>query len=591
MDGWWLVVDRIAAAGGYLATTEDGRIARPWVDRAAFDAADRGGVIEGKDISFRRVRSITVTVRDPNGQPVPGAMTVARSQGNNDLLQPVAADEDGVAVLDGLHGRLADVYVGPPKSPYPRTLVGSVDLDEGSATLDATLPRAMLARIAMTCDGEARLPPAFRVSLRGGCSVVSEDPGQGEVLVEIPNPTGATIKFTVASRDYLAGTGTLDIISATEARGAVALRTGGWFQAEVVRDPSARVEIVLEKQDPTTGAFGGARDRGAHGRLHRPNGPGDSFRFGPLSAGVYRAVDRRSGLVSDPVTVVPGNALSIVQLVIAEPQWVTGTVVIPEGMNYRDVRVVFEDPRSTLDVGSGTRDAGTSKKKSVPVHDDGAFRIQVPGDHPVVVKPWHAWMQPTPDGVVTTTLGLSEVVLRLAEGREVRIRTPDLVGKTLRDLRVGHWRGAIAGAPERWITARLDGDQIRFVPPAPGACALMIDPGGELAPVTLPGVVLKDGLTELGPISFGPGTTISARILTAPGADPPRIFLGAARSEEPTYTRWLNSNGERVVKLSGLAAGRFTVKLGVLSVDVSSVEDRAVEVDGVSDIEWVYDLR
>jgi hypothetical protein len=70
----------------------------------------------------------------------------------------------------------------------------------------------------------------------------------------------------------------------------------------------------------------------------------------------------------------------------------------------------------------------------------------------------------------------------------------------------------------------------------------------------------------------------------------PRIAVFASSLDEPEYGRGMNSDGEEVAVLSGLASGRFKLSFSSVMGREASVE-KDIELDGVHDLELEYDLR
>jgi hypothetical protein len=72
----------------------------------------------------------------------------------------------------------------------------------------------------------------------------------------------------------------------------------------------------------------------------------------------------------------------------------------------------------------------------------------------------------------------------------------------------------------------------------------------------------------------------------------PRIHVWANRVGEPRYYRGVNSNGEEVVLVPGLQAGRYRVTGGVtMAMGSGRMLNEEIEVDGVTDVERTFDLR
>ena len=129
----------------------------------------------GPATSFRRPRTIEVLVHEASGEAAVGAVAVARDQGNNELCPEVATDAEGRAVIAGLYGSLADVYVGA-RGESAQQMAGSVDLEQGDGRVEATLAATASVRLRLITDGRAGLPAKFRVF---GARILEEFPEKG----------------------------------------------------------------------------------------------------------------------------------------------------------------------------------------------------------------------------------------------------------------------------------------------------------------------------------------------------------------------------------------------------------------------------
>ena len=326
--------------------------------------------------------------------------------------------------------------------------------------------------------------------------------------------------------------------------------------------------------------------------LSVPNGPGGSFRFGRLESGVYRAFDERSKNTSASVQVVEGQPAAVVTLDISQAQWVSGRVITPPGVAAQAVRIAVEG-EGLVDKTS-TFYGGSSPPGEYVVQEDGSFRVRIPGDRPVTISPWHPRLQPASNGgMVETTLGREGVELLLVDDLGVVIPAPQLEGVVRQGVRVGV---AATGDPRvSWFHAGYGDGAIRFGTrppngPSPGRHTITLDPGSRFAPLMLPPVDIGAGLTELDPVTFEIGSTLRVQILTSAGSDPPRIYVSARRKDLPDYIRGINSNGERVVELTGLGPGRFQVYAAAIMTRERRLEQE-LSVDGKSVVTLVLDLR
>ena len=206
MQGSTLVVEAVAGNASFIAEAPDGALAKLWA---------KSDETLGMETSFRRPRTISVTVRDADGAPVEGARIGANNQGNNPLCEPVPTDAEGEAVLEGLYGGLAQVqYIRPGShSKYGRD-IGTIDLEAGDGKLEFTLeapPETGRARLLVTIDGSAKLPGRYRLSGPRGTEVVEEDPVHGELKIEFPRSDSETLPVRLQAPGFATATASLNL--------------------------------------------------------------------------------------------------------------------------------------------------------------------------------------------------------------------------------------------------------------------------------------------------------------------------------------------------------------------------------------------
>lgn len=113
----------------------------------------------------------------------------------------------------------------------------------------------------------------------------------------------------------------------------------------------------------------------------------------------------------------------------------------------------------------------------------------------------------------------------------------------------------------------------------------------ESVPVVRRGVKL-DGDADLGDLPMEPGSTLRIRVLVREPFAAPRIHVWAQRLDEPRYYRGVNSDGEEVVLVPGLLAGRYRVTGGAtMAFGSGRMLNEEIEVDGATDAERALDLR
>lgn len=580
VEGGEVVLPGVDGRANFLATAPDGAIARLHCE------AEES---EGDPVAFRRSRSIEVTVRDAARAAVEGASVVARNQGNNPLHPPVRTDSNGTCVIPGLYGGLADVMVTAKGHTGRGSFVGSVDLEQGDARIEATLPLLARVRLRFLLDGVRALPPRYRISCRAGCAVEDEDPERGEVVVSTPVEPGSTdpIEFWVRGEGYLSGSAEATLRPGEdEAIAEVELIRGGALVVQVLREPNERVRISLEREDPQTGEV-----RLMKQRQQIPNGPNGTFLFDRLASGTYRAIDERSKQASAAVQIIEGQPAARVMLDISEAQWVTGTVIAPPDTVLQQVRIVVEG--EGIGAKRQTHRFGLNRPGESVVRGDGSFWVRIPGDRPVLIWPWHPRLQPAVEGGdVATTTGLENVELKLDDAAGVVIPAPQLE-RNVRGVRIGV--NDPGSRSMRWFFAAYIDGAIRFGNRPPhglpaGRHTITIDPGARLAPLVLPDLEVGEGRSEFDPVTFERGSTIRVRILSRADVAPPRISVTAKRLEEPHYMRLITSRGERVVELEGIAAGRHEVVARGTENRGRRLE-QVVAADGRTDVELTLDLR
>ena len=228
-----IVLPGVEGVAHFLATAPDGAIAKLYCAEPES---------EGDPVTFRRPRSIEVTVRDAAGALVKGARVTARNQGNNELQAPVATNGNGVGVISGLYGGLASVSVAAPGDPGRGPVCGTIDLEQGDGRLEARLRSTARVRLRFQLDGVPGLPSSYRVSARGGCTVEAEDPVRAEVRVSAPVEDGfsGSITFGVRAEGFLDGRAEAFLSpGGGEAVADILLRRFGSLLVHVLRDPQA----------------------------------------------------------------------------------------------------------------------------------------------------------------------------------------------------------------------------------------------------------------------------------------------------------------------------------------------------------------
>ena len=496
---------------------------------------------QGRSIKFTSFRTVTVTVRDRNGQPQGGLGVELRNQGNNAYAEPVCTDEQGVARITGLTRGLADVYIGPKASlAYGGRNVGTVDLARGDGELAVEVESTFDVELSITMDGERRLPGVFAVRLNGAQrGSIIEDPEAATLRFSVrPIASDKSIALTLDAAGYPdVKTPLLPPEGQDTLRLELALESSAALVVKVVPPVDGRWRIALERRDAESGAWKVRRrsilDRDATEAL-----------AGALEPGRYRVRDVLTGLVSIAREIETGSGAVEVLLDLSRAGDVHGRVTAPEGTDLG---------RSRIDVTG----AGIGEREESRVNADGTFILRVPGDRPLTLGPRHPLLVPAENGTATISAPVSDVALSLVAGPTLVFQLSP--GVEARFSRVLLFDGAPEGTPIYSESLNPDGDGFRLGGYQPGRYTLFVDPW-PFAPVILADVELRDGETDLGILKLTEGASIRVRVESVQ-ATAPRLFIRAIRLDDPAYVRSINTRGEKSATLSGLLPGRYRVRI------------------------------
>src|SRR5262249_3266724 len=134
---------------------------------------------------------------------------------------------------------------------------------------------------------------------------------------------------------------------------------------------------------------------GMPGWIGAPNSPDGSYVFTSLAPGLYRAVDRRSGVASEAAEVFGGGRRSEVELDVKHVVVATGKVVAPAGTPGGMARAVVDgggQPIEPFLKGGGVNTPGFG------VQRDGSFRVVLPLKRAARLHAWHPFLRPAQDG-------------------------------------------------------------------------------------------------------------------------------------------------------------------------------------------------
>ncbi len=546
---------------------------------------------EGTPTRFMRACSITVVVRRADGTPAPGIAVGIFNQGNN-LMAQAATDGDGVAKLDMLDGQLAELYVIGQSAYERREEIGTVDLRKGDLRIEHTLMGRRRFEISVLADGKPSLPEGRQVGIGSSMEEVAYDEEQGLVtgLVAVRDGT-PKVPAWCGAPGYLRETASIDVPGGDEPiRHTFQLRRGGELRVREIGKPPDRFDLILERQEAEGWQTRDARNM--FPRIARKPAD-DGWTFTGLEPGTYRM--RGDCVVFGPVTLAADGGPELV-LDYTRIAAIAGRVEVPEGVPPFEATLLLEvdgiDPDTLNPTWGQPRRAGK----------DGTFRILVPGDRKARLTVRHSRLAPDPKrGSIETVTGAEGVVLALVPGPSLRFRIPQFFEKYReRFEKYPRWqrphaavrlfRGEPLGRPEFTVTAQAEDREWKGGGFAPGTYTLWIDVP-ESVPVVRRGVKL-DGDADLGDLPMEPGSTLRIRVLVREPFAAPRVHVWANRLGEPRYYRGVNSNGEDVVLVPGLAAGRYRVTGGVtMASSPGRMLNEEIEVDGTTDVERTLDLR
>ena len=576
-DGHVIVADLTVGEDTLLAETPSGALAILAVPMA-------GSV--GEEVSFRRPRQAEIVVRDSRGAAVPDV--VVRAFSNGLVAGPASTDAAGRVVFAGLPGGELEVQIERPGTYQGSENVGRVDLEEGDARLDVVLSELIPAIVRVTSNGIPCLPSEYAIkSPLCAIAIQDEDPDRAEIKIGIAtaNPEKpVSIKFTGRDYDY----------AYIEAR-----------PADLAEDPVLAFDlkpsysVLITVDPPGDGRFRVERqawdeenerwdDTWFTGGLSIPNAPDGKFRFAFQEPGLHRVLDLLSGMFEE-AEVGPGVREARLHLDLSSIECVGGRVDVPPGTDFDRVRVLVEgggmETTKTLWMQGGEPPPG------IEVGSDGRFESRLPNDRPITLRAWHPFLVPARDpGEVRIQGGQKGIVLRLVAGDEVRIPLTSLEDHGMPEsVRVYRFSDEPEGDPiDAWFAPIIDGEaRVGGIPR--GRCTLWIDAGNGYAPVALREVEIRAGLNALEKPHLALGSTLRIQVLAPSGRKAPALFVSAERLEEPTYLRSVQSRqGSTEIALPGLGPGRFHVSILEWP---GNRHEQVVEVDGVTDLDVVLDLR
>jgi hypothetical protein len=545
---------------------------------------------EGTPTKFLRVCNITVVLHEPDGAPAPGLTVGIYNQGNN-VMANATTDEDGLAKLGMLQGELAEIYVLGASEYERREQIGTVDLRKGDLRIEHTLVGRRRFEIRVLVDGKPILPEGQQVGIGSAMEEVAFDEEQGLVTGLVPVRADAPkVHAWCSAPGYLRETASIDVREGDEPiRHTFTLRPGADLRVREIGKPPDRFDVVLEKQESE-----GWQARDARTMFPRAaRKPADGgWTYTGLEPGTYRM--RGDSVVFGPATVTEGGGEIVLDY--SRIAAIAGRVEVPEGVPPHEASLLLEvdgiEPETLNPTWGQPRRPGK----------DGTFRVVIPGDRKARLSVRHGRLAPDPKrGSIETVGGMEGVVLALVPGPSVRFRIPQYFAKYAGlfekypewqrpHVEVRLYRDEPVGRPEFTVTALAEDREWKGGGFAPGTYTLWLDVP-ESVPVVRRGVKLEED-RDLGDIPMDPGSTVRIRVLVKEPLAVPRIHVWANRVGEPRYYRGVNSNGEEVVLVPGLQAGRYRVTGGVtMAMGSTRMLNEEIEVDGVTDVERTFDLR
>jgi hypothetical protein len=246
-----------------------------------------------------------------------------------------------------------------------------------------------------------------------------------------------------------------------------------------------------------------------------------------------------------------------------------------------EARVVVaseEDPRPPW-----LQTVGAPVRPGLPIGGDGSFKVRLPGDRPVHVKPWHPSLVRDPrDADVVVTSERTPLLLRLVPGARAtfRILRPDPAQfpHLLLHARALLYQGEATGKP--LATHPLSEESglysfSGFVPDTYTVCLQL----PLFAPLVLRNVALRESVTHLGDLTFELGTMLT---IQQPKELERRTQgqVNVVSVNGPPFEEWrLLDPGEERILFTGLGPGRYRVSMSFRSGSPGSVS-RTIEVDG-----------
>ncbi|MHC4469538.1 MAG: hypothetical protein ACYS99_01115 [Planctomycetota bacterium] len=551
----------------------------------------------GATISFRPPRTVRVRLRDHLGRPLAGRQLYLDTDGASLNAGWRWTDEEGVALWENVHANFSKVE-------FESLVLAELDLAKEDGDFDITLPEAREVVFRLTVAGKRALPERYKLSIDGETrrTGLEEDAGGGELRYALHPPEGSGgVPYRLSAEGYHTHWGRISLEGEDPIRIDLDLVPVSVLSALVLPAKEGPFGmwfgIQLQHFDPEEGAWAYARggqigswDTDEEGYIHAAD----------LEAGRYRFVHSESRIAS-PIVDLEAGERKRTSLDLSDIIEVSGRVVVPEGRRFHDVRVEVEgEPVDTSPWDDG--------KPGRPVdYKTGRFEISVPGGRKLLLRATHPLLAcPEPALILAPR---DDVVLTLVQAPVARMRIvpkPSLSGYWLPPL---FW---ITGAPmDRWepedafgvhllegprpttlpakppLEWRDDEQTLEFRVEAETTRDVLLDLPG-LVPKTLAGVIFREGVNDLGTVTFDRGTTLRVEAAAPAGARVERIVATAVRQGDERYERKGFADDSDHASVRGLGPGTFTVNVHVLFAAGEEKFfrrfERTVSVDGTGHV-------
>ena len=516
--------------------------------------------------SFHPLRKAELLVQDAAGRPLAGIYFLASGV----VTRHAVTGPDGRAVIRNLFGTRSGTAffdVSRSRSDAPRFALGGYQMYDGDVSLTHTFPpkqRLVLKLMHRNDPVQRNLDGTlFFRSIRKEF-VVGDD---GEVTLDIDGlTTDSRGRITVQQNDGIALSGSF----AVEDENA----DTAFVRVDLIASLVVRLDVLGPGDgvvSPGLQRWNEALDDWDPEFLQRGFTRSDGFAtIRNVAPGRYRALDRASGLASDPFDVSMASSPVQVILDARRASWVRGTLLRPKGVRtLRDFHVGIER--------KGMLIRKTHERPRLPgVRVDpnsGAFSIRVHGKEPVTIRAYHhTYIPHALHGRARVVGGETDVRLQVIPGPRARITPDPSVSRALLSQRGNQIPVMLypRGGTEQPLArlARLDTheNEIVFGNYEPGRYDIWIDTWHG-KPLRLENIELKSGETQLGTHKVARGSRL--RVIVN-GSDDVlkrvRLSIMATSVDAPHHKRTWIAEGpsptlQREWRVAGLGAGRYEVSV------------------------------